>query len=377
MSEGVVIAGAGEVPYQRKPDDSITTGGLLAQAMRLALDNAGLSHKDIDGLGVASQNLKPDRVMDLAWHLGLKKLRWAMDGPPAMNVVHHAVNAVQAGDAEAILIVAGDRVTPRSFEKYTGDDYNVAHRDYLRDIPLGGPNVLYALITQEHMKARGLSRETYGGVVVSQRRWAGGNPTAIYRTPLTMDEYLAAPMVADPLTILDCVPLVAGADAVIVSRPRGHKDVQVRAIATSINHDGQEGETFGTGLADAAPRMWAKAGLGPEAIDLVALYDDYPVVVLAQLEELGFVPDGDLDRFVKQELLPGTLPVNTSGGLLTAGQPGSGGGLHGLVECVRQLRCERGEGQIANARRAIATGYGMIPYRHGAFVSAILLERNP
>lgn len=376
-----VIAGAGEVPYQRRPDDTITTGSLLASAMHLALKSAGLRHTDIDGLGVSSHTMRPDRVMDLAWHLGLRRLRWAMDGPPAMNVVKQAVNAVAAGDAGAILVVAGDRVTPRSFEKYTNEDYNRTHRDHLSAIPLTGPNPLYALITLAHMKARGLKRESYGDVVISQRRWAARNPNAIYRDPLSMNDYLNAAMVADPLTILDCVPLVAGADAVIITRAarngsgRG-SDVRVRAIRSSINHDNQDGHGFETGLTDIAPDIWRDSGAEPDSMDVVSVYDDYPVMVLAQLEDLGFVAGGDVERFLAERLTPGKLPVNTSGGLLTAGQPGAGGGIHGLVECVLQLRGERGAGQIENAKRALVTGYGMLPYRYGAFSCAAVLERS-
>lgn len=379
MLESVVIAGAAEVPYQRHPADSVTTRTVLAEALVMVLESAGLEMHQIDGLGVSSHNLKPDHVMDLAWHLGLRRLRWAMDGPPAMNVVLHAVSAVRSGEASAIVVVAGDRATPQSFEKFVSADYNVAHALHLSQIPLGGPNPLFALVTQAHMDAHGLTRETYGHVVISQRRWAATNPGATYRDPLTMKEYLAAPMVADPLCLLDCVPLVAGADAIIVAHPDlvERNAVAVRAARASVNWDNQEGAGINTGLIDIGPLLWDDASMGPADMDIVAVYDDYPVVVLAQLEDLGFVDAGDIDSFVRTRLASGDLPVNTSGGMLTAGQAGSASTIHGLVECVRQLRGERGIGQLENARRAIAVGYGMIPYRYGTFTGGVILEVAP
>ena len=97
------------------------------------------------------------------------------------------------------------------------DEYNVATRDHLAPIPFGGPNALFALLTQRHMRAHGLQRADYGRLVVAQRAWAGGNPGAVYRDALSAEDYLAAPLVADPLGRLDCVPVVSGADALIVS----------------------------------------------------------------------------------------------------------------------------------------------------------------
>jgi acetyl-CoA acetyltransferase len=255
------------------------------------------------------------------------------------------------------------------------EGYNTAHRDHLTPIDVGGPNALFALVTQAHMAKYGLDREAYGKVVVSQRAWAGTNPRAAYRAPLSMEEYLAAPMIADPLGLLDCPPIVAGAEAVVVSaadRGRG-RGVSIRAIRASFNHDHQEGEGLRTGLADLAPSLWDESGIGPEDVDVVGIYDDYPVIVLVHLEDLGFVSGGDARGVL---LGPGGrgLPVNTAGGLLTAGQSGAGGGLHALVECVRQLRGEREEGQVDGARVAVVAGYGMVLYRYASCSVAAVLE---
>jgi acetyl-CoA acetyltransferase len=123
-----------------------------------------------------------------------------------------------------------------------------------------------------------------------------------------------------------------------------------------------------------ASELTAAAGWEPSAADVISVYDDYTVMALIQLHELGLVPDGDLERFVSVELVERRRAVNTSGGQLSAGQAGAAGGLHGLVEAVRQLRGAAGERQVHAARTALVTGYGMVLYRYGASAAAALLE---
>ena len=373
-----VIAGAAEVPYRRHPK-RVSTGSLLASATRRALRNAGLEPSDVDGLGVASFTLQPDHVIDLAWKLGLK-LRWMMEdtngGAASINMLQHARRAIEMGDASTVLLLAGDLFRPEDFTRLV-DNYNVATRDHLAPIPFGGPNSLFALLTQRHMAKHGLSREDYGKVVIAQREWAGLNPGAVYRAPLTMDEYLSAPMVADPLGRYDCVPVVAGANAVVLTaadRVRRGPAVRIRAFRASYNADNQEGDGLTTGLADVAAELWSEAELGPGDVDVVGVYDDYPVMVLVQLCDLGF-GEQDVERFIRERLASRSLPVNTSGGQLSAGQAGAAGGMHGLVEAIRQLRSEARGRQVDAARTALASGYGMILYHYGACANAVVLER--
>ena len=354
-----------------------TTHSLLRQAATAALADAGLAPADVDGLGVASFSLAPDHAIDLAWRLGLR-LRWLMEdtngGASALNMLQHACRAVAAGDAEVVLLLAGDALSSTDFRRLA-DDHNSATRDHLAPIPAGGPNALFALLTSRHMREHGLGRETYGRVVLSQRSWAALNPGAVYREALTMSEYLSAPSVADPLSLLDCVPIVAGADAVVVTAAARSPAVELAAFAASHNHDHQEGDGLETGLAGTAHRLWGEAGVGPNDVDVASVYDDYPVMVLVQLTDLGFVAGRDLEQFAREQLETRRLPVNTSGGQLCAGQAGAAGGMHGLVEVIRQLRGEAGERQIAGASTALVTGYGMIAYRYGACSNAAVLRR--
>lgn len=379
-AEQAVIAGAAETPYRRGLVRR-STQKLLADVTQRVLRNAGMKLSDIDGLGVSSMTLAPDRVVDLAFRLGLRTT-WLMEdtngGAAALNMLAHARRAVEAGDARTVLLLAGDRFGAEDFVGLV-DNYNTAIRDHLAKIPFGGPNGLFALVTSKHMQATGLNREDYGRVAIAQRAWAAKNPGAVYRSALSMEDYLAAPMVAEPLGRYDCVPVVNGADAVIVTRAdnaRRGRPVALRSLHASHNHDLHGGDGLSTGLSIVADAFWAEADAAPADVDVVSVYDDYPVMVLIQLAELGFVADDDLKRFVRSELGAGSPAINTSGGQLSAGQAGFAGGAHGLVEIVRQLRGEARDRQVADARLGLVTGYGMTVYRYGACANVALLERT-
>ena len=373
-----LIRGAVEVPYARRT--SRTTSELLAQAFDALLRETGVAGEQVDGLGVASFTLRPDRCIDLAWKFGLR-LRWSMDdghgGASGLNLLQHAIAAIEAGHARNIVLLAGDAFHAGDFEDLVAN-YNRTTREWLQPLKVANPNSLFALVTQRHMAAHGLGREDYGQLVIAQRRWAGANPSAAYRTPLSMDEYLGAPAVADPLVIYDCVPVVAGANAILVSHAgeaagaRGC--VRVKAIEATYNFDEQEGDGLGTGLAGVADRLYQRAGIRPDGLDVVSVYDDYPVMSLIQLQELGVIEPGGVKAFLQERIATGEVVVNSSGGQLSAGQAGAAGGMHGLTEVVRQLGGRCGERQLRRARTGLVSGYGMVEYRYGMCANAAILE---
>ena len=370
------IVGAAETPYSRHPPEGTTTESLLADAFVRVLASTGIRRDEVDGLGVASFTLVPDRAIDLAWKLGVRP-RWLMDdgngGASGIQLLQHAMRAIDAGDATTIVLLSGDHFDRDSFRMLV-DNYNRTTAQYLAGIPHGGPNALFAMLTRQQMDAHGLEREDYGRLVVAQRRWAGLNPGAVYREPLTLDDYLASPVVAEPLHRLDCVPVVSGADALVVTAAA--HGVGVRALRALHNHDGQEGDGLRTGIAELADDLWRDAGAGPDDVDLVSVYDDYPAMAIAQLADLGFAPDGDLRAFLRRRVEEQQLPLNTSGGQLSAGQAGAAGGMIGLVETVVQLLGRAGPRQVDAARLAVVTGYGMVLYRYGACANAVVLERR-
>lgn len=342
------------------------------------MDVAGLKSSDIDGVGLSSFTMPPDHVIDLTWRLGITA-DWIADdsngGAAGVNLLRAATRAIESGDASTILLVAGDRYRRRDFDDFT-DHYNKAVRDLLAPIPLDGPNTLFSFVTQRHMNQHGLDRPDYGQVSVNQRAWAESNPLACYRTPMTMEDYLGAPPVAPPLGLYDCVPIVSGADAVIVSTADRLPDVpgvRVGPFVARYNYDHQQGDGTRTALADLADGLYERAGFGPEDIELLSVYDDYPVMVLTQLADLGFAPDGDVQRMIDRMYVERRFPINTSGGMLSAGQAGGGAALHGIVEAVTQLQ-GRATGRQVSVRNALVTGYGMVVFRYGGCANAVILE---
>jgi len=372
-----ILQGAVEVPYVRRSPESTTAW--LGQAFEALLAQEGLSADRIDGLGVASFTLKPDRCVDLSWRLGLQ-LSWFMDdsngGVSGINLLQHAVAAIECGLARNIVLLAGDSFQPADFQDLVAN-YNRTTQTLLRPLRIANPNSLFALLTQRHMAQHGLTRSDYGQLVRAQRRQASRNPQALYRSEMTQDDYLNAPLVADPLGIFDCVPVVSGANALLIRHvdelPPGQTGVRVKAMQTCQNMDHQEGDGLSTGLAHIQGRLFSQAGLRQQDIDLISVYDDYPVMSLVQLQDLGFIK-GSVQQFLRDTVAEDRLALNTSGGQLSAGQAGTAGGMHGLVEVVRQLTGRCGVRSQPNARTAIVSGYGMVEYRYGMCANAVILE---
>jgi acetyl-CoA acetyltransferase len=375
MASEAWISGAYEVPYLRHAPEHFDTARVLAQAVIGALADAGIGLESVDGFGVASFTLRPDHAVDLAWRMGLK-LRWLMEDPhggaSGLNLLQHAVRAVEAGDAETVVICAGDHFKRGSFADLV-THYNRATQEFLTPTGVPGPNALFAMMTASYLEAHHLDRAGLGRIPVSQRRWAALNPKAVYRDELTLEQYLAAPMIATPLGRYDCSPVVTGADALVITSRATNDGVKVRAIGGRHNVDDQQGEALESGFAELMPQLWRDADARPEDLDAAFIYDDYPVMVAVQANDLGLISDGDIARWLTVVLGEKHWPLNTSGGQLSAGQAGAAGGMHGLVEAVTQLRGQAVGRQVA-ARLALVTGYGMVLYRHGASHLAVVLE---
>ncbi len=282
----------------------------------------------------------------------------ANGGASAVNMLQHAVRAIEAGDAETIVLCAGTTSTARrsggSWRSTTARPPSTSRRwasgpeRPLRD----GDR---ALARRARARPRRARRDPRRPARVGSREPGG----AVYRDPLTLEDYLASPFVAEPLTRYDCVPVVTGADAIVVtaSPAGGRPHVRVRAVAALHNPDHQQGDGFGEGFTDVASRLWPLAGVRPEDVDAAFLYDDYPVMVAVQAEELGIVPGGDIARWLQAEVLEARWPLNTSGGQLSAGQAGAAGGMHGLVEAVRQLRGDATGRRAERSPSSAATGW--------------------
>jgi acetyl-CoA acetyltransferase len=381
LSRDIGIVGYGQTKYEKKTDRTLIA--LLADAARSALQSSGLEKQSIDGLSVCSFVLPPDNAVTLAEQFGLT-IDWgyfgtAGGGGPVAAVLN-AIRAVQAGHASTVLCLAGDNYDIAGHFALM-DQFNSALSNYGTPNGFGGANGLFGIVQRKHMETYGTQRSQLGRISVGQRRSAQRNPNALLRGPLTLEDYLGARMIADPIGLYDCVLPCTGAEAVIVtSLDRVPREKRTRVLSGFERHNHPAGEIapLSGGWATFRDRLFADAGREHADLDFVQAYDDYPIMVAIQLEDLGFCEKGKVGEFLSRNdfAFDGSFPLNTNGGQLSCGQSGAGGGMIGLTEAVRQLRGEAGEFQVKDARCGLVSGYGMVGYGHGLSSSAAILEKE-
>lgn len=379
--DGAVLAVPVSVPYRRYSPDPAHR--FIGAALRGLIAGAGIAREDIDGLAVSSFTLAPDSAIGLTQHFGLS-VRYLDDvpfgGASAIVALRRAARMVQAGDADIVAVIAGEANHIDSFRANLGSFARFA-QDATYPYGAGGPNAIFALVMAAYMGRYGATREDFGRIAVAQRANAAANPRALFRSPMTLDDYLAARPISPPVHLYDCVMPCAGAEAFLVlrediARDRGLPFARIRATMEAHNADPDDPLPLRTGLARDAAAFWDAAGLSPEDTDVVQTYDDYPVMSLIQLEDLGFCPKGEGAAFLRANDLTrgGSLPHNTGGGQLSVGQAGAAGGFLGVVEALRQVTGQAGPCQVAGARIGLASGFGMVVYDRGLASAAVLLE---
>lgn len=247
----------------------------------------------------------------------------------------------------------------------------------------GGPNASFALLTDYYMRHYGATREDFGKLCVAQRDNALNNPHALMKKPLTLQQYMDARPITDPIHLFDCVMPCAGAEGYLVmteDRARALQLPFVRIRSTIERHNAFPDDPiqFRGGWAMDKDALYAHAGTAPEDIDFLETYDDYPVINMMQFEDLGFCAKGEASAFVRQHrfTIDGDFPFNTSGGQLSVGQAGAAGGYLGLVQALRQLTGTAAATQVAKARLGMVSGFGMINYDRGLCSGAAILERG-
>jgi len=354
----------------------------LAGALAALLKRAGLDKTRIDGLCVSSFTLSPDTAVALTQHLGLT-LRWLdhvpMGGACGVVALRRAARAVQSGDAQGVACIAGDTNHTDSFRLNLATFSQFA-RDAVYPYGSGGANASFAFLTGYYMRSYGAKREDFGKLCIAQRANALKFPHALMKKPLSLEEYLTARLIAEPLRLFDCVMPCAGAEAFLVLR-RGEAEAlglpYARVLSTIERHNAFPDDPiqFRGGWALDRDELYTQAGVGPRDIDVLATYDDYPVISLMQMEDLGFCDKGEGPDFVRRNTftVDGSFPVNTSGGQLSVGQAGAAGGFLGLVEVIRQLAGQPLGGAVANAKIGLASGFGMINYDRGLCSGAAIL----
>lgn len=388
FEEHAVLAGVGQSAIGRRLFREELD--LTCEAALAAIGDAGLQVDDIDGIaaypgpiqggpgfaGPGVYETQDALGLDVRWHLS------GLEGPAQLSPLIHAALAVAGGLCRHALVYR--TVTESSAAADTGRRGIGAGAPEIKGfsaflVPFGAMSAAnwLALYARRHMHEFGTRREHLGLIATTARRHAMLNPQAVYRTPMTMEDYLAARPISEPFGLFDCDAPVDGSTAVIVSSRDAAHDlrrppVRIAAVGTALHRrpSWDQWEDLTTMAArDAAQHMWSRTDLKPGDVDCVQLYDGFSFLALAWIEAMGFCSRGEGGPFVENGriALGGALPLNTWGGQL------SGGRLHGfgfVAEAMRQLRGECGDRQVPSCE-VVAVGVG-----GGPVAGSLLLTRS-
>ena len=361
---GVGLAGCGEAP-------GFSHFELLAQAVDVALADAGVDLHDVDGLFTATlTNFMP--ALAVAEYLGLRPA--VVDGTNVggASFLQHAISAAMAlrlGLCKVALICYGSNQRSAAGRLVTLSQSDLP--PYEAPYKPRNPIVAYALAASRHMHLYGTTPEQLAEVAVAARAWARRNPMAYVRTPLTVDEVRASRMVCDPLTVRDCCLVTDGAGAIVMVAAERARDMRKPvayflggAHATWNRQVSCIPDLTATAAQESGARAFAMAGLAPTDVDQAQIYDAFTINPILFLEDLGFCPKGEGGRFVEGgRIAPGgALPVNTNGGGLSFCHPGMYG-IFTLIEATIQIRGEGGGRQVDGTDVVLCHGNG------GAFAS--------
>ena len=381
LRDQAAIAGVGWSGYSK--DSGVSTLTLALRAIRAALDDAGLGHAAVDGVathGVGDST--PATVVAAA--LGLREVRFIMDqvggGGLSATAVGHAAMAVALGQAETVVVWRA--LNARSEFRMGGTGRAApALAEFQYQVPYGylAPPQQFAMVARAYLETGRVNEKVLGTVAVIQRAYAQRNPRAMMRTPITMEDYLASPWVAEPLRRLDCCLESDAAVALVVTSTTRAAALRQPAVLISGFATGGGMTLYNAGRTalipsaarDLAPRLYASAGIGPGDVDIAELYDAFTFLVPLQLEDYGLVPAGEVGPFILDgETGPdGRLPVNTHGGHLSEGYVH---GLNHVAEAVTQLRGSAEDRQVPSAAVALVSSQ---PGYVGGATSALILRR--
>ncbi len=297
-----------------------------------------------------------------------------------MITLRRAARAVQSGDANIVACIAGDTNHIDSFRAML-TTFSRFSQDAAYPYGSGGPNGSFSLMTSHYMKTYGLNREDFGKLCVAQRDNALNYPHALMKSPLTLEQYMNARLIADPIVLFDCVMPCAGAEGYLVMREEQAKVRKLpyaNILSTIERHNAfpDDPVQIRGGWALDKDEFWSMAGIEPNQVDLLQTYDDYPVISVMQMEDLAFCEKGEASDFIQSNTFTydGSFPHNTSGGQLSVGQAGAAGGFLGLVEAIRQVTGEARDNAVSDARFAVVSGFGIINFDRGLCSGAVALE---
>ncbi|MCH8228379.1 MAG: thiolase family protein [Proteobacteria bacterium] len=376
----VAIVGAAETEVGKVPHFGATA--LCVDAARRAMNDAGISKDQVDGLVTCNSMAEPYmyHAEVIAEYLQIFP-RYCVStnagGGTTLSSLHHAATAIANGVCETVLITLADSLrTGLSREQAMKMQASTGHPEF--EIPYG-PTVpaFYALIARAHMDTYGTTPEQLAAVAVSGRKHAALNPNAQMRELISVEDVLNSRLIADPLHLLDCSLVSDGGAAVVLTsaeraRDFPHHPVYVLGAGEGHSHEhiSQARSLTVSAAVESGHRAFKMAGLGPDDIDVAQIYDCFTPVVLIELEDLGFCPKGEAGAFVEagETGLEGSLPMNTNGGLLSHCHPGNPGSMFALTEAVTQLQHRAGARQVKDAETALVHGQGGIMSSHATLI---------
>jgi len=376
LKNQVAIVGVGESDIGKVP--TMSGLGLNAQAMRRALNDAGLKPSDVDGLLTAYSFTETYTMLgsSMAEYTGLKPSMCASmvaGGASPGIMLRHAAQAIAMGMAETVLVCAGEnRATGLGRDAAIAVLANVGHPQFEK-IYGGSIPGFYAMVAKRYMHEYGITREQMASVAVNTRAHACLHPNAQMQTPINIEQVLSSKPIADPLRMLDCCLISDAAGAFVVTsaeraRDLSQKPAYLLGIGEMHTHEhimcAPSMTNFGAAASGRA--AFQMAGVSPGDIHVAQLYDCFTIVPIIELEELGFVQRGEGGSFFEEghARIGGKLPINTHGGMLSHAHAGAAGGLFGIVEAVRQLRGNEGERQVQGAELALVHNEGGILSSH-------------
>ncbi len=374
MDRTPVIVGTGLSDYPKAPHlDGVQHH---VQAMQRALADSGVDKADLDAyVGVGgSGGMMVDDAVTMAEYLRIdhRYLDGTMTGGSSFEFhVQHLAAAIREGLCDTALVTYGsDQLSKMGRMLGTGGFQRPGQRvtgPIQYEAPYGNSLVgAYAMHAMRHMHEFGTTSEQLAEIAVGVREYAGLNPHAIYRDPITVDDVINSRMIADPLHKLDCCAITDGGGAFIMTTAERAKDlpqppVYVLGAAGAQTHwnVGQQTDFTSCAGALAGPVAFGRAGLTPDDVDMLMFYDSFTITCLILLESLGFVPKGEGGPFVAEGNLKrgGRWPLNTDGGGLSSSHPGMRG-IFLIIEAVRQLRGQAGEAQVPDCKVAVCAGSG-------------------
>ena len=384
----IAIIAYAELPNQRGSGKRPYEFG--AEIMAQLIGRSGIEHSDIDGLAVISPIAEAGNTfysIAMADTLGLAP-RWSqvsdIGGCSPIGNVARAAAAIQSGQCEMVMCIAADA----SSAGVAGRRLGGFREEFMDPTGFQGPPIAFGVLSHAYDQQYGLSLEALGKLAVTQRNGALVNENAVssLRKPITVEDYLNSRMIAEPIRLLDCVMRVDGGSGLLVTTADRAKSLGLDNVVypvayselTNFGPDDNTPDITETGFSVVGPEVLEKASMSCSDIDMFQPYDDFLIAIMLQMEQIGFCKRGEGSDFIlSNDLSPtGVLPTNTGGGQISCGQPGLGGGGVNLTETVRQLFGEAGERQVPNARTAMVTGIGFIPYlRNWGCSAAMIMER--